>query len=116
MTQTTDSVWIGAGKVEISTNGSNWTDVSGQTNRLNVPTVERRSGSAYTLDGEWPIVKVGKMQPTEMSIRIIYTEGASDAFETFRAQYEAAGGGTMYFRWSPKGGSGGDFQFTTGEG
>jgi len=116
MTQTTDSIWGGAAKVEFSSDGSDYTDISGHANLVDTPEVERRQGEAWTFDGEYPIVKVGKRNSIRIPVRIVYTEEAADAFEIVRAQFEADGGGTAYLRWSPSGGSGGDFQFTTDSG
>lgn len=116
MAQTTNSMWGGAAKVEISTNGSSWTDISGHSNNVAAPVVERRQGQRWTFSGEFPIVKVGKRNTITIPVTIIYTEEAADAFEVARAQFEAAGGGTMYLRWSPAGGSGGDAQYTTDAG
>lgn len=116
MAQTTNSIWGGAAKVEISTNGSSWTDISGHANKVSPSGGDRQTGKAYTFDGEYPIVKVGKMNERETRVDIIYTEETNDAFEKARAQFEAAGGGTMYARWSPAGGSVGEFLFTTDAG
>jgi len=116
MAQTTNSVWGGAAKIEISTNGSDWTDISGHAQYVGAPPVARRTGEGYTFEGEYPIVKVGKRESIQIPVRIIYTEEAADAFEVVRAQFEAAGGGTFYLQWSPGGGDGGDFSFTTDAG
>lgn len=116
MAQTTNSVWGGAAKVEISINGSAWTDISGHANLVDSPLVERRQGERWTFDGEYPIVKVGKRNSIRIPVTIVYTEQAADAFEVVRAQYESAGGGTLYLRWSPKGGDAAEFQYTTDSG
>ena len=115
MAQTTSSVWGGAAYVEISVNGSVWTDISGHANQVTPAPTERRQGEAYTFDGEYPIVKVGKYNSTATDLRILYTEGASDAFEIVRGQFESPGGGTLYVRWSPRG-VGGGFNFVTDAG
>jgi len=116
MTQTTNSIWGGAAKVEISVNGTDWTDISGHSAMVSPTGGDRQTGQAYTFDGEYPIVKVGKMNPRQTRIDIIYTEESADAYEIARAQFEAAGGGAMYARWSPAGGSGGDKLVTTDAG
>jgi hypothetical protein len=116
MAQTTNSVWGGAAKVEFSTNGSDWTDFSGHSQNVTPDAVTRRIGEKWTFDGEYPIVKVGKRNSIGIMVGVIYTEEATDAFEVVRAQFEADGGGTLYLRWSPAGGSGGDFQYTTDAG
>lgn len=116
MAQTTNSIWGGAAKVEISTNGTSWTDISGHSQKVSPTGGDRQTGQAYTFDGEYPIVKVGKMNPRETRVDLIYTEETADAYEAARAQFEAAGGGTIYARWSPAGGNVGDAQYTTDAG
>lgn len=116
MTQTTGSIWGGAAKVEISVNGSAWTNISGHSQKVSPSGGERQTGEAYTFDGEGPIVKVGKKNSREMRVDIIYTEATLDAFEVARAQFDATGGGTMYVRWSPSGGTGGTKLYTTDAG
>lgn len=116
MAQTTNSIWGGAAKVEISTNGTAWTDISGHSNKVTPSGGDRQTGKAYTFDGEKPIVKVGKMNERQTRVDIIYTEQTNDAFETARAQFETTGGGVMYARWSPAGGAAGKFQYTTDAG
>ena len=116
MAQTTNSIWGGAAKVEFSSDGSAWTDISGHANNVDAPSIERRQGEGWTFDGEYPIVKVGKRQSIRIPVRIIYTEQAADASDLARTQFELAGGGTAYLRWSPGGGDGGDYQYTTDAG
>ena len=114
MAQTTTSVWGGAAKVEIGTSTTGFTDISGMSNLVDSPLVERRQGESYTFDGEDPIVKVGKKQSIQIPLQVIYTEGANDAYKMLQTQYEAAGGGTIYLRWSPKGGDAtGEFNYLT---
>ncbi len=116
MAQTENAIWGGAAKVEISVNGSDWTPISGHAQRVMPDEVTRRTGEKWTFDGEYPIVKVGKRNSIGITVGVIYTEEATDAFEVVRAQFEAAGGGTLYLKWSPSGGSGGDFVYTTDAG
>jgi hypothetical protein len=116
MAQTTNSIWGGAAKVELSVNGTDWTDISGHGNLVDAPLIERRSGERWTFDGEDPIVKVGKKNSVRIPVTIVYTEESTDAFEIVRAQYESAGGGEAHLRWSPAGGGAGDFLFTTNKG
>jgi len=116
MTQTTNSMWGGAAYVGISVNGTAWTDISGHSAKVSPTGGDRQQGKAYTFDGEYPIVKVGKMNERQTRIDIIYTEEAADAWAVARAQFVAAGGGTMYARWSPGGGDVGDDLYTTDAG
>ncbi len=112
MAQTTDGLsWVAA-KVEMSTNGTNWTDISGYETAVAVSGGERATGETYTNDGDSPIITAGKRGPVDLTVRYVYTEGASDPFKTALDAYETAGGGDFYARFSPKGGATGDFQFT----
>lgn len=114
MPQITGAVSSSSYKVEISTNGSTWTDISGAANTVSTSGWEKMTGETYTFDGDNAIVTVGKSQPGEIAVALVYTEGASDAFEVVRAVFEA--GSSLYVRYAPKGGQTGEFVFTTGAG
>jgi len=116
MAQTTDSIWGGAASVGISVNGSSWTDIVSHGMKVSPEGGDRRVGEAYVFDDENPIVKVGKLNSRSTRVDFVYTETATDAFEVVRAQFEAAGGGTMYVRWSPAGGGVGDAGYTSDAG
>lgn len=116
MSQTTDSIWGGAAYVGISTNGSSWTEISSHGMHVTPEGGDRRVGEAYVFDDENAIVKVGKLNPRDTRVDFVYTENAADAFEVARGQFESAGGGTMYVRWSPSGGGVGDAGYTTDAG
>jgi hypothetical protein len=96
MPQTTDSIWGGAAAVGISTDGSSWTAIESHAMKVTPEGGDRRVGEAYVFDDENPIVKVGKLNSRDTRVDLVYTEQAADAFEVVRAQFEAAGGGTMY--------------------
>jgi len=116
MTQTTDSIWGGAAYVGISTNGSVWTEISSHAMRVTPEGGDRRVGEAYVFDDENAITKVGKLNPRDTRVDFVYTENTADAFEVARGQFESAGGGTLYVRWSPNGGGVGDAGYTTDAG
>lgn len=115
MAQTTGAKSFVAATVEYNTTGTTWTGMSGFLAAVAVSGGSRNFGEAYTADGDTPIVKAGKRTPVEVTVRYIYTEGASDPFEILRAQYETAGGGLCNIRYSV-GGTSGDFLFTTDTG
>lgn len=114
MAQTTSALSAKSAKVEISTNGSSWTDISGVASAVEPGTATRQSGEAYTFDGDTAIITGGKREPVELEVKIVYTEGASDGFEVVRAAFEA--GTALYVRYSPKGGTTGNFMFTSDSG
>ena len=116
MAQTTDSIWGGAAYVGVSSDGSTWTDIGSHGMKATPDGGDRRVGEAYVFDSEDPITKVGKKNARDTRIDFVYTEIAADAFEVVRAQFEAAGGGTLYVRWSPNGGGIGDAGYTSDAG
>lgn len=110
MAQTTGAVNSNNTKVEISTDGTNWVDISGFASTVKPSGGERKTGEAYTFEGEFPISLPGKKQKTMIAVTAVYTEGASDVFEIVRGAYDSQA--DLYLRWSPKGGHVGDFMFT----
>ena len=114
MTQTTGAISMRNNKIEASTNGSSWTDISGTANSIVAGGGEREIEQTPTFDGDTMIVTAGKRGAIELKVRILYTEGASDAAEVARAAYEA--GTAYYLRWSPKGGTSTQFMYTSAAG
>jgi len=115
MAQTTGAKAFVIAKVEYNTTGTTWTAFRDFMSAVAVSGGERNYGEAYTSDGDTPIVRAGKRTPVEVVVRYVYTEGTSDPFDIFRAQYETAAGGQANIRWSP-GGTTGDFLFTSDTG
>ena len=114
MSQVTGADSARNAKIEISLNGSSWTDISGAANTLNVTGGGRMTAETYTFDGDNAIVTVGKSQPADIACTFVYTEGGSDAFETLRPAWE--NGSDVWVRWWPRGGQTGEFGFTSGPG
>lgn len=110
MAQTTAGMSGIANKVEISTNGSSYTDISGFAASVTPDGGARKVGKGFTFDGDTPLLVKGKREHIGIKIRVVYTEGGSDPFEVVRAAYEA--GNQFWTRYSPKGGVSGDFQYT----
>jgi len=111
MTQITGGFAASDAKVEISANGSSWNDISGAAASVAPGEQTRKSGEVYTQSGDTGIITGGKREPLEIEVKVVYTEGTGDYFETIRAAFEAKT--PYYFRWSPKGGVNPDFQFAT---
>ena len=116
MTQTTDKFSMAATKVEVSTDGSSWTDISGQAQKVESTAQIRKSGEAYTFDGDTALVCGGKREPIEVTVTIIYNEESDEAFDLARAEFEADDGDAYYVKWTPGGGTGGDYTYSTGAG
>lgn len=116
MPQTTGTVPQSCGKVEFSTVSTcdSWTNVSGSVNSILAPTQTKMVGEEYTFDGDGAIVLVGKLEPFDLTVRIVYTEEALEAYIIEKTQFElGACNGYMCLRWSPAGGNVGDIQYTT---
>jgi hypothetical protein len=101
-------------KIEFSTNGSTWTDISGFANKVEPDDAERVTGETNTFDGDTAIVRGGKRKGQKVKVSIVYTEGVSDAWNTIKAQFDS--GGDAYIRYAPRGGQTGEKQFTSDAG
>lgn len=98
-------------KLEYSTDGAAYTDMSGYGTTVDVGGGERNSGEAYTFDGDTAILGFGKRAPLEITITLVYTENASHPYQAMRSYFENAT--DFYLRWSPLGGDAGEWQWTT---
>jgi hypothetical protein len=114
MAQTTDGLSMVDCQIEYSTNGADYTDISGFGGSVEGTEQTRQTGLVYTFDGDTAIIRAGKREPLELQFNIVYTEGTGDPWEILRPYFEA--GSAVYFRWSPKGGDSTEFQFTTDAG
>lgn len=115
MAQTTDPISAVNAKIEVGTNGTVWTDISGSANAVEPGEQTRQSGYRMTHTGDIAIIASGKREPLEITVNIIYTEQAGEAFETVRAIFESSPA-TIYLRYSPKGGASTNFQYTSDAG
>jgi len=114
MATTTGAVVARNLKLELSANGTTWTDISGHSNKIELSGGERDTGSMPVFGNNSPIVTSGALKEMETKISIVYTEVPTEAYTMAKTAYE--GGGDIYVRWSPKGGTTGNFQFTSGKG
>ncbi len=100
--------------VEVSTNGTTWTNISGAASSVEVSGGDRQTGDVYTFDGDTALLTYGKREPLEVTVKIVYSEGTAEPFEIVRAAYEA--GTAFYVRWAPRGNVTGRARYTTAEG
>lgn len=116
MAQTTGAIPVSGYTVEVSTNGSSWTDISGAAATVSIEGGDNKVGVQHTADGNEALVVSGnKVDPRTVTVRCVYTETAGEAFAVVWAQYEADDK-KIYLRWSPKGGADGNFQYACGVG
>lgn len=115
MTQTTGAVTAIDAKLEYSADGTNWTDMSGVSNRVTPGGGERGVTETGTLGTEQPIVSVGRRGRVTLDIVILYTETDSDPFHVLYDTYYMAKT-PIYFRMAPRGGQANEYLFTGGPG
>lgn len=105
MAQVTGSIAQSIYKLEVSTNGTSWTDISGSSTALTNSGGDVLVGEQHTADGEEAIVVTSnKMAPRDLTFSIVYTEGASDGWKTLWDLYQGTSK-KVYARWSPTGGA-----------
>lgn len=114
MAQTTGGISCVNATIEVSTDGSVWTDISGSTNKIEPSGGNRLTGESYTFDGDGSIVTAGKRETTDINISVIYTETAGEGFEYVRSAFENVT--QLYLRYSPAGGASGDAMYTADPG
>lgn len=116
MAQTTGAISQAGFKIEVSTDGTSWTDISGAASSVAVEGGDYGVGEQMTAEGaEAVVVSSGKRAPVMVTINSLYTETALEAFAIVRSRYEGADP-TIFVRWSPKGGSVGESRFTAAVG
>lgn len=79
MAQTTTAVTGAAATVSIYS-GAAYVDISGQSQSVDVVSATVTTGEAYTFDGNYAVTTIGKFEPVEVKVNILYTETASEAF------------------------------------
>jgi len=101
MPQTTAAIFGGDFDIELSTNGTVWTSISGSVSGIDEVTQARMHGEAYTADGVYAVVTAGKYEPMVITVNALYTETASEAFDLVRGYWAAQT--PVYVRFSPIG-------------
>lgn len=111
MAQTTGAVTGAAGSISIKVNAGAYVDISGSSQSVDAPTVTRITGEAYTLDTDYAITTVGKREPVEVTVNIVYTETAAEAWLTVQDAFVQ--NQTVQLKWLPKGSASGADQYET---
>lgn len=114
MAQTTGAKSMRSADIAWNTLGGDtaWVDFSGVVNSIEVSGGDRITGEAYTATGDTPIVLFGKLEPLDVTGRIVYSEVTTEAFTTLLAHYAA--GTNLRLRWTPGGGGTGNYRYYTG--
>ncbi len=115
MAQTTLATSSRNAVVEISTDGSVWTDISGYAQSVSPGDGSRLTGTAFTFDGAGPIITAGKLDAQESTVNILYTEDTNGAYDRCRTAFDSANS-VLYLRVAPNGTTSGNYRHTTGKG
>jgi hypothetical protein len=107
MPQTSTAINTVDAVVEVSTDGTTWTNISGSSNKVDPSPQTVDTASVATLEGKFKIVRAGKYNPQEVVVTILYTETASEAYAILYSRREA---GTIFFRYTP-GGYNGEYRY-----
>lgn len=103
MPQTTGAFSPANFQIEVSLNGSSWTDISGSANSVSRDGGDQMTGTQFTANGDVPVVvNSNKRDAVTLTISIIYTEVPGEAFQTVYDRYIGADK-TIYLRYAPKG-------------
>jgi len=97
MAQTTGAMTGATGKIEVSTDGSTWYNISGSSQSIDAVEFTRLNGSAHTFEGDYAVLTFGKQPPTEVTVNILYTEVSGEAF--LRAVSALKNNTTFKVRW-----------------
>ena len=114
MAQATGAMSASGMYVGVSTDNSTWVDASGYATSVEISGGDRQTGTVFTFDGDYPILKAGKRDAMTVTIRYVFTESSAQAYAKAKTAYEA--GTAFYVRWSPGGGDAGEIGYTTGSG
>ena len=74
MAQTTAAVNGVASTVSIKVASGSYVDISGATQSVDAATATVMNSDTYTLDGTGAIILLGKYEPVDVTVNILYTE------------------------------------------
>lgn len=102
MAQTTGAMSGSAATLAYQSGGTGgYTDISGSSQSVDVTTMTKVTGEAYTLDGSFAILTTGKFEPVEVVVNILYTESVTEAYSVMLTAFEQ--GTIISLRWVPNG-------------
>ena len=96
-------------KLQVSTNGTVWDDISGQGNTIEPGEQTRMVGSAFSFDCDTAIITSGKREELEIAVNVIYTEITDEAFDILELAFVA--NDNVWLRWHPQGEVAPNYQF-----
>jgi hypothetical protein len=113
MAQTTTADNKAGFKVEVSTDASSFTDISGQGATVKVSGGDQLTGEQNTADGSAPVVtNANKVGSKTVEVSCLYDETAAHAWRLVKDRYDGAAK-TICVRYSPRGGASAERRYVT---
>ena len=113
MTQAPGYSWVDVDLEMSDDDFASETEISCALASVSVSGGGRQSGEEYTAEGDTPLVHFGKREPVTVTIRLVFEPAASYGTKELIESFETAGGGSMDFRWYPRGKTNGYWMITT---
>lgn len=101
-------------KVELSADGTTWTDVSIDANMVEVDGFDLESEGTSVFGQAKKLQTIGGYDLGTVKVRALYAESTTAAWGLANTAFE--GRSTLFVRWSPRGGSTGQYRFTSDAG
>ena len=99
--------------IEVSTDeGVNYTDISCSANAFEPNPGAHMTGSAHVFCEPLPLVALGNIEPSEATLRLIYTEDEGEAVDLIEGF--VTNQTKVWLRWRPKGPGAGNWEWTGG--
>lgn len=106
MAQTTAAINGVASTVSVKVASGSYVDISGSTQSVDAATATVMNSDTYTFDGSNAIILLGKFEPVDVTVNVLYTEVAStEAFMIVSAAFAAKS--AVQVKWLPKGSASG---------
>jgi len=106
MGQTTAAINGAAATVSIKVASGSYVDISGTSQSIDAATATIQNSDTYTIDGSNAIILVGKYEPLDVKVNILYTEVTStEAFMLAQGAFTAKS--AVQIKWVPKGSASG---------
>lgn len=115
MAQTTGAMSGSAATISYQSGGTGtYTDISGSSQSVDVVTLTKMTGEAYTFDGSYAVLTVGKNEPLEVVVNVLYTDTTTEAYQVMLTAFEQST--LISLKWVPNGAASGADTYTTSAG
>jgi len=95
--------------IEVSHDGATWTGINGSVSAVTPSGGDHMTGTLHVFGGHWPLIGIGKRNPSSWTIRYPYTEVENEFTDLVDGYFENQD--PVYIRWRPKGNAAGNWQF-----